>query len=177
MSTSSLDSYVPDEADFSELFRVSYSRLCLFARTIVGDGASAEDIVQDCFVKLWERRAIVKWSGSLLAYLYTMVRNACYNFLRDKKCAAELPDQFADDSLFLEQVIESETMVEIYRSILQLPPKCGGILKALYFEGKKIKEVSRELNITESTIRSHKAAALLFLKRSITVLFLLQYFF
>ncbi|MBL7697131.1 MAG: RNA polymerase sigma-70 factor [Chitinophagaceae bacterium] len=165
MNTSAKHTIIPGEADFTHLFRQCYSRLCLFAHGFVNDKQRSEDIVQDCFVKLWERRTEVSWSGSIPAYLYTMVRNACLNERRDAKHTASLPDLATDEENFLNRIIEAETLYEVYRAIRLLPPKCGDIFTALFVEGKKINEVSRELKVTESTIRSHKAAALLFLRR------------
>ena len=121
--------------------------------------------MQDCFVKLWERRTEVSWSGSISSYLYTMVRNACLNERRNAKHASSLPDLATAEEDFLNRIIETETLYELYKAIRLLPPKCGDIFTALFVEGKKINEVSGELKVTESTIRSHKAAALLFLRR------------
>ena len=63
--------------DIELLFRQHYRPLCLFALHLINDVASAEDIVMDCYLKLW-----TKWKEEEIknpkSYLYIAVRNACY---------------------------------------------------------------------------------------------------
>ena len=65
--------------DIELLFRQHYRPLCLFALHLINNVASAEDIVMDCYLKLW-----AKWKEEEIknpkSYLYIAVRNACYDY-------------------------------------------------------------------------------------------------
>jgi RNA polymerase sigma-70 factor (ECF subfamily) len=168
---------IPDQKTFTCLFEEYYSRLCLFAFRMVHHQQTSEDLVQDCFTRLWQRRNKMDWSKDVTPYLYRMVRNACYNYLRDKKYTSCFEEDIPDEHDFIHRVIEAETLYEIHLAIRRLPPKCSNIFKALFLEGKEPREISKELNISESTIRSHKATALLLLRHSVTTILLLVYLF
>jgi RNA polymerase sigma-70 factor (ECF subfamily) len=170
---------IPDEKVFAELFKGYYARLCLFAFRIIRNKQASEDLVQDCFVKLWQLKARVDWTKDIMPYLYQMVRNGSYNYLRDLDIMDDVDKEndIIDNHNLVQQVIEAETLHEIYLAIQSLPPKCGDIFKALFLEGKEVKEISRDLNITESTIRSHKATALALLRHKLGHILLLKYFF
>ena len=76
-----------DENVFQALFIDYYPSLISFAIKYVDREESAEDIVQDVFVKVWETRARLREVGNLSAYLYQMVRFRCFNHLRAEKYA------------------------------------------------------------------------------------------
>jgi len=159
----------PDEHEFTVMFRQHYPRLCLFAFRIVNHRETAEDIVQDCFAELWQKRNTVDIISNMCVYLYGMIRLKAYRYLRDKKTGIAEPDEnLADDATALLHIIEAETLNEIYRAVDALPAKCAAIFKSLFVEGKKIREVSDEQEVSESTVRSHKAAALAILRARIT---------
>lgn len=171
---------IPDELQFSGMFKEYYSRLCLFACRITGNRESSEDIVQDCFLKLWQRKHEIDWTVSIGPYLYTMVRYSAYHYNRDRQgteILSEFNKEIADEQHFLHQLVETETLHEIYKAIQALPPKCGNIFRALYLDDKKVKEVSVEHKISTSTIRSHKAAALAILRHRIELVLMGIYFF
>jgi RNA polymerase sigma-70 factor (ECF subfamily) len=77
------------DSEYTEAFEKAYSqylhRLVFFAVSFVRDGEAADSLVQDVFLKLWEKRADVDYSRDLLPYLITMTRNSCLNYLRNKK--------------------------------------------------------------------------------------------
>jgi RNA polymerase sigma-70 factor (ECF subfamily) len=64
-------------------------------------------------------------------------------------------------------IIRSEFSDEIYKAINTLPTECRKIFKLLYIQGKSIKEISSELEITASTIRTQKARGLAVLKQKV----------
>ena len=70
--------------DFEQIFMEYYPRLATFAGKFVPD-ETAEDIVQECFLKIWENPHIELRNVSSL--LFTMVRNACLNELRHRAVA------------------------------------------------------------------------------------------
>ena len=71
-----------DRAAYAALFQAMSEKLVRYARSILHDEASSYDVLQDVFLKIWERRASLDPSSSLQALLYTMTRNACLNVRR-----------------------------------------------------------------------------------------------
>ena len=67
------------------LFTAYYVSLCRFARVIVESPEVAEDIVQEVFVKIWERKLKISSKISLDNYLFVAVRNSCISFNRKKR--------------------------------------------------------------------------------------------
>src|SRR4051794_24115173 len=69
-----------------ELFKRYYPRLCHFAFQMLNDHVMAEDIVQDAFVAYWDNKEMVSSNTlSIRSFLYTSIRNSCYNISRRKK--------------------------------------------------------------------------------------------
>ena len=68
---------------FEYLFKTYYPRLRSYASHFIADVDDTEDIVQDCFTRLWERRETLTYI-SLSALLFTMVRNGCLNYLKHR---------------------------------------------------------------------------------------------
>ena len=70
---------------FEALFRQYYPSMCVIAGKLVANREVAEDIVQDVFIRLWEKKAEYDKIPDFRTFLYVAVRNLCYNYLRDKK--------------------------------------------------------------------------------------------
>ena len=76
---------IRDEAAFERIFREHYAPLCRYATGIVKDPDSAEEVVQDVFFRIWEKRDTLAITTSVKSYLYRAVHNSCINFVQRKK--------------------------------------------------------------------------------------------
>ena len=74
-----------DKAQFESLFRSSYVSLVRYAKTLIKDHDSAEEIVQDLFFRLWQDRDKIKIESSLNGYLFRSVHNRCLHWIEHKK--------------------------------------------------------------------------------------------
>ncbi len=74
--------HLAEPGALAETYRTHQDRLVRYARSLTGDTASAYDVVQDVFVKLWEQRDALTVEVSLQALLYTMTRNRALNLNR-----------------------------------------------------------------------------------------------
>jgi len=74
-----------DAAAFGGLYERHRLGFVAVARSYVRDGMVAEDIVTDCFLSFWENRATIDISRSVPAYILTMVKNRCLNWLREQR--------------------------------------------------------------------------------------------
>ena len=73
-----------DAAAFRLLYKNYYKALVCYAITIVGDSESAEDIVQELFSTIWEKKMFFRSLASFRVYLYNSVRNASLDYLKHK---------------------------------------------------------------------------------------------
>ena len=70
---------------FRKLFNDFYPTLCVFATRYLKDDIQAADVVQNTFIKFWDRRDKFDNYLKIKSFLYTTVRNECLNILRDNK--------------------------------------------------------------------------------------------
>lgn len=154
-----------DEQAFAKLYQQFHKRLWSFCKSIVRSAESAEEIVEDVFVKLWCNRANLLNIEDLTVYLYVAVKNRALNTLSKK--AQELvtsPFDFLDIELDgnatpYDAVINAEMMGRMRKAIDELPPRCKMIFKLIREDGLKYKEVAEILNISVNTIDAQMAIA------------------
>ena len=71
-----------DESGLQGLFDLYYKPLCVFALNFLDSYEEAEDVIQDLFVKFWERRGNTVFQGALRAYLFSSVQHNCIKILK-----------------------------------------------------------------------------------------------
>ncbi len=160
------------ESAFEEIFNEWHAPLVLNAYRITDNQSAAEDIAEDAFIKLWEKRDTFSEIHSLKSYLYTMTRNASLNWLeknkREKLRYHKLPVKDLDDSpTMLENMIFHEMMAGIYSVLEKLPGQCRKVFIMHYLEGKEIRDIARELNITTGTVNTHKFRGIHLLQKAL----------
>ena len=127
-----------DQKSFEYLFKNYYSNLCKYARNIVHNETTAEDIVMDIFVRIWESPEKLLISTSISGYLYQCVHNHCINYLTRKhkqfselnvetidKLNALIPQDTSSDPFTGINTIELSIRIE--QSIERLPDACRKI--------------------------------------------------
>lgn len=161
-----------ERSTFESLFRDQYQSLTFLAIKYVKDYETANSIVQDSFITLWERRLVIDADGPLKAWLSTTVRNRCINYLRDN-------NKFNRDLLILEglensagafnadKVVERELEKNIDQAIASLPEKCREIFELSRNEGLKYNEIALRLNISIKTVETQMGRALTSLRKSL----------
>ena len=152
-----------------KLFREYYARLCYFAWQALGDKELAEDIVQDAFMAFLEHQDFVAHHEvAIKNYLYTSVRNACYNVSRDAKIEERYfqlnPSVTIDESSVINDIIHSEVMNEVYVIINSMPEGCQRIFRLGYLEGWSNSEIAEKLQVSINTVKTQKQRGLKILK-------------
>ncbi|WEK18643.1 MAG: RNA polymerase sigma-70 factor [Candidatus Pedobacter colombiensis] len=155
----------------SHFFDLHYKPLSYFATRLTQDAMEAEDIVANCFVKLWKRHEDFQTVNNIKAFLYISCRNACLDHLKQLKRKTTAQEEYfkqleESEETILFQIIEAEFLQLLNAEIQLLPEKCGEIFKLIYFDGKKTDEIAAELDLSVKTIRNHKARAVALLKTS-----------
>lgn len=161
-----------DETAFQETFEIYFKVLVLFATKFSLDKETAEDLVQDVFVRLYEQKDRLQFHSSLKAFLYQSVRNRCIDLIRSTKTRekhhVEIKAGSDIEGLNSEDLmLQSELEEKIYHSIKQLPDQCQLIFKMNRFDGKKNQEIADELNISKRTVETQISKALKILREDI----------
>ncbi|AWW32967.1 RNA polymerase sigma-70 factor [Echinicola strongylocentroti] len=153
---------------FELLFKLYYDKLLHLAKYYTNNAEDAEEIVQDVFLKLWERRKKITELNN--SYLFTMTKNACLDYLKHQsvvqKKSKELYDsQLADPLRFIQNetasyVLEKELDQKIQESIAALPTKQREVFIKSRMDGKKNMEIAQELKISKRTVDTHITLAL-----------------
>jgi len=159
-----------DSNSFELIFRNFYRSLCFFAEHLVHDGDDAEDIVEDLFVKLWNKHLKFESEQHLKAYLYRSAKNACLDFLKVSERSGARNTLFAEErgyseEAYLNEIIRAEIIAEIYHAIETLSPQCGKIITMSYVDGKTNQEIADELNLSIQTVKNQKGRGLALLKQ------------
>jgi RNA polymerase sigma-70 factor (ECF subfamily) len=147
---------------FEEMYKVHYRMLRNAAENIIGDGDAAHDVVQDVFIKLWNRKDEIGAILNKKAYLFRAVINASITALENNKNKSmigdmklELGGDHADSS-----VLAKELESKIQTALNALPPKCKAIFVLSRFEGLKNKEISEYLGLSIKTVENQMGIAL-----------------
>lgn len=154
---------------FQKVFEEYYNPLCNYAFTFLKDLSSSEDVVQELFVKVWEKRQDLITSDTIRFYLFTAVRNNSLTFLQREKKAAivELNDYDAPDEQF--SFTQETKSAPDYRSQLsaainELPPKCKEVFLLSRMSKQSYKEIADTLNISVKTVENQIGKALKILR-------------
>lgn len=152
-----------EEKAFRHIFEMFNNRLVFFAKGIIDDSAAADDLVQDAFVKLWNKRADFKDLNSIKAFLYISIRNVSRNLYKhskvEEKYLSFLGDAIDQDPITL-KIIEAEVLEEVLRAIKELPEGCRNVINLSYFEGLSNQEVADQLQVSINTVKTQKMRGL-----------------
>ncbi len=158
-----------DKSVFETVYREYFAQLCYFCVKYVDNFEDAEGIVQDVFVKLWNRHEDIEINVSLKAYLYRAVQNYALNFLKKKKIKdkyivinANLRNIVYDSGLL--KMEENEFRVILKHAILKLPEKRRKIFELSRFSGYKYSKIADELSISVKTVEAQMTKALKYLR-------------
>jgi len=150
---------------FESVFKSYYKPMCLYAQAILKDRDYSEEIVQQIFVKLWERRSLLNISTSVKAYLFQIVRNDCLNVLKHEKVKEQyrrfkVIDMHQQHDHASHRVNVSELEQHIQKAIDELPEQCSIIFRMSRFEEMKYKDIATQLNISVKTVENQMGKAL-----------------
>ncbi len=175
--------YKKDEFSFEDIFKMHYKKLHAYAYTILRDELDAEEMVQQVFLKLWERNVINELSSSISAYLYRAVHNECLNFIKHRSIKLKhqlhvvynMKNEVQQPS---KNILLKELEQKINAALTDLPEQCRTIFQLSRFEELKYREIAEKLNISVKTVENQMGKALKILRlKLIDYLVLLATFF
>lgn len=160
-----------DQKALELLFAIYFPRLNNFARNVVKDDVLSQDIVQEIFVKVWEKRAGIEVIN-LESYLFKLVRNRCIDYIKYQKvvnnkmqevhiayqCEEMYRIDFIGDEPYL--LIAQELKERIEQTIENLPERCREVFVLSRVNGLKNREIADLLNINIKNVERHLSRAL-----------------
>ncbi|MBW6492558.1 MAG: RNA polymerase sigma-70 factor [Lentimicrobium sp.] len=159
-----------DEKVFESVFHEYYQPLCIHARRFLIDPEMAEEVVQDMFFKLWERRNSIVINTSLNSYLYKAVTNHAINFLKYNQHLKKYQDfvgfrtDYTQNESAHEVLMHSDLQKKLNDVVLEMPEKRRMIFEMNRFEGLKYAEIAKKLNISLKTVEAQMSKALDFMR-------------
>jgi RNA polymerase sigma-70 factor (ECF subfamily) len=148
-------------------FKLVYERLfgpvLAYTKTLTNNHDQAKDIVQNCFITLWQKRPDLIESKSLKSFLYTTAYNSFIDLYRKDQRKNQILDELkysmAKENLSEVDSNEDVKIKKLKKVINQLPPKCREILLLNKRDGLKYKEIAVIKNISEKTVESQMRIA------------------
>ncbi|HTL09798.1 MAG TPA: RNA polymerase sigma-70 factor [Chitinophagaceae bacterium] len=150
---------------FEQLYKSSFKGLCTYAYTIVKDEANAEEIVQQVFFTIWDKKNRFDFDLPLTAYLYRAVHNASLNHLKHQKVRTgaepEIASQWKQAAEPADKkTIHKELEQRLSTALNELPAQCRIIFQLSRFEYLKYHEIARELGLSAKTVENQMGKAL-----------------
>lgn len=148
-----------DGRAFREIYQRYWKKLYLMARSKVADGEVVESMVQDIFLKIWERRSSLRIEN-LEAYLITSVKYACVNHLKatlvHERFVTHVFAGFHDSVCTADERLNAdELMSNMEQRLKQFPEKAQQAFRAHRLENKSTREISFEMNMPQRTVEHH----------------------
>lgn len=170
MNTTPHKIQIVSEELLSRLFAKYFAGLCIFARQYVFDNDKVKDIVHDVFINIWEKGELYEEEVLIKSYLFTSVKNRCFNFLRDNKKFSSHEDYMDYDSaISTPQPMETNELEAIIKKEIEnLPDKCREVFMMSRFEEKKYSDIALQLDISVKTVEAHMSKALKILRENLS---------
>ncbi len=155
-----------------------YRPLWLWAVKHTKNESLSEELVSDCFIKLWDSRRKIIIEKSLKSYLFLMLRNQIVSQMRKPKHDFVSANEALPDLPESSEINDQEFYAELYTAIAKIPEQRRKILELAVFDSKTYKEIATQLDISVNTVKTQMGRAYHFLKEELDPKnFLLFHFF
>lgn len=166
-----------NEQAFKEIYEAYHGNLYLYAYKLVEDTDEAEDIVQEVFVYLWEKRATIHINQVLLPYLYQCVRHRFLNLIDHEKVKKRFVEHFR---LFVEAdfpavdlAMEEKELISKLDAFVARQSKKMGMVFSLKHQGFTNEEIAERLHVSVKTVKNLSSEAVWRLKGKIKSFYML----
>ena len=156
-------------AAFDKLFNTYSSKLYHFAYGYLKSKEDSEELVQDVFCKIWERRKDIKEEFLFSSYLFSIAFNYVKKHFRSK---ALLNKYIESSGTIIQNALAVDEDVNYFslkkqmdQLVSQMPEKRRIVFQKSRFEGKNAKAIAKEMRISQSTVENHLNQALRFLRQ------------
>ena len=152
---------------FETVFKDNFRSLHSYASSIIKDEASAEELVQGIFLKLWERSVTLPATLSVVAYLYKSVYNESLNYIKHNK----VKDKYRRHAINTGNIYEEsdpaavrQLQQQIDKALNELPEQCRTVFQLSRHEDLSYRAIAHRLGISVKTVEGHMGKALRLLR-------------
>ncbi|ERJ59888.1 RNA polymerase sigma factor [Sphingobacterium paucimobilis] len=165
-----------DHQAFMEVYDLYFYQLHVFINRYVHADSIAQDLTQDVFVKLWEKREYLDKVGNFNAYIYRIAKNHTLDYLKRVSRLELMPNEILKEFNFSANEVELFVTEQEYFRFLEaymktLPEKSQEIFTMCREHEMSYEEVAKQLNVSKSTVKHHMITTMKRLKDEILVKF------
>lgn len=153
-------------ACFKSIFQECYSDMVRIALFYTCDLAAAEDITQEIFAGLWEKRDRLETVDNLKGYLSLAVKNRCLNHIKHRQVIDRYRQEYLETDSEDDQV--GELLDKVRVALEKLPEKRREILELSIVGSKTYREIADIQGISLNTVKDHIRKSYIFLRREIS---------
>jgi RNA polymerase sigma-70 factor (ECF subfamily) len=167
--------------EFEKAYNYHFSSFYQIAFHFLHDEEDAKEVIQEAFIKLWEKQVYVKSESEIRNYLFILVRNRCLNLLRDKRKSLlqrDSPDYLAAQinykllSVTGEDImLTAELSEKIQLAISRLTPQCRKVFTLSRFDDLSNPEIAEKLQISIKAVEANMTRALKQLREELSKYF------
>ena len=151
------------QASLKQLYKQHFEPLCRFLACYTSDSMTIEDVVQDVFVNMWEKRDELQIESET-AYLYTSARNRMLNSIRNGRRQNTILEQWVQFELEKKRSVEcfniNEFLQQVEKAVDNLPEKCRKIFNLSKKRNFTYKQIAKQLDISVKTVETQMGIAL-----------------
>lgn len=145
---------------FEVFYKKYYKQLFAIAHRYTGQAQTAEEIVHDVFITIWNKADQLNVQQSMKSYLFKAVVNSSLNFIKKEKSNAEkqlvymkVQDEGTDDDH--DRHAEEELLNRLEEALKLLPEKCRQVMYLSRFGKLRQQEIADQMNISIKTVKNH----------------------
>ncbi len=170
--TESNDRHTITEEEFGELFRSNRELFIKIANSYVHDYSVAEDITNDSFIRLWEKREDVK-TDNYQSYAFKIIINKCLDYLKSQQVRSNARQDMGEIMQRMQvyeiaslrgcnqdRIFESEIEEIFMETVDRLPDMTREVFTASRFHGKTYGEIASDYGLSVRQVTSHMQYAL-----------------
>lgn len=157
-----------DNHNVKQLYDIYRDSLIAFAKRYVVRDDVAQDLVQEAFIRLWEKDPSFSSEAAFRSYLFTSVKNLSLDYLKHQDIENHYAENYLKEASIsarnhAEEIFDKEVMELLFKLIDRLPLRCREIF-LLSLDGQKASEIAFQLEISVETVRTQKKKAMKMLR-------------
>ena len=165
---------------YDALFRQMYAKLFFYAKGLVGSEDDAQDVVEDVFTDLWQRRGDIEFGDQISSFLYRAVYTHSINLLKRRKISSGYIQQLDDISSKLLETLQSNLKDPVHMlennelgsmlddAIDELPIRCREVFRMSYLQGLHNNDIAELTGTSVRTVEAHMYRALKYLRQKLS---------
>ena len=150
---------------FENFYKSNYAELVRYSNKFVRDKAIAEEIAQEVFLYIWEKKKDINLKSSLMSYIFSAAKNRSINYIKFELPKIQSQNDISDIEIGVyddEKDLKTHQQIErkVKQAINQLPRKCKEIFVLSRNAGLTYDEIAYDLGISKKTVENQMRIAL-----------------